>query len=64
MTHGGFMPGDRVVADKSLYDNFDEVFVVAELDYNMFSEEVVRVTDVLGGRRDLVFYPQELSHES
>lgn len=55
-----FKIGDYVIADRALFDTYDETFKVTGFRTNLFGERLVQVKDIASDYRT-VFYPRELS---
>lgn len=55
-----FTVGDRVRADRALYDTFDDDYVVTGFEESLIGMDLVVVTSV-DGKSTTCFYPTELS---
>ena len=67
-THGGFVVGDYVIADRAMFDDFrDATFKVVALGFNLLVRELVHVIDITTTNKlqpsRTCFYPNELSYE-
>lgn len=60
----GFEIGDKVIADKAIYEFLNEKFTVTGFEVNAIGRPLIVVVHTYENIGETVFYPEELSHVS
>lgn len=60
--YDGFTIGDLVIADKAIFDTFEDTWVITGFSLNRLGQVLAEVRSIENSDRETVFYTRELSH--